>query len=368
MKRLMPAVVAVFSLLIPAGSALGATWKSKNFVVKARRADVAEKVARYAEYYRREKAVEWLGQEIPNWDKPCSVTVKVTFGGAGGATAFTFDKGEILNQQMTVEGPLDRILESVLPHEVTHTVFAARFRRPLPRWADEGGAVLSEDYQELARHDLMVREMINGGRMIPLRRLFVLTEYPRDVMALYAQGFSVANYLVSLKGQEYGRQTFLDFAWDGQEQGWDNAVRRHYGFNNVNELEQAWINWLIDGKGTGADRATRLAMADKRANRTIGKERIVRGAMPEETTTQPSTHAYRDAGGARQAGQGAPDWTRSALTARQSGQGDPRTAAPIGMRPLPPKQEQSAPATTNPSPRRRLIPVAVGRTRRSHSS
>src|SRR5690606_5582304 len=129
---------------------------------------------------------------------PCEIEVKITFGGAGGATSFAFENGEVLGQSMVVEGSLERILHSVLPHEVTHTIFAAKFRRPLPRWADEGGAVLSEDHEEIARHDLLVRKIINRGGMIPLSRLFVLTEYPRDVMALYAQGFSVARYLVSL--------------------------------------------------------------------------------------------------------------------------------------------------------------------------
>ena len=40
---------------------------------------------------------------------------------------------------------MERMLHSVLPHEMTHTVFAHHFRYPVPRWADEGGSVLSED-------------------------------------------------------------------------------------------------------------------------------------------------------------------------------------------------------------------------------
>ena len=67
--------------------------------------------------------------------------------------------------------------------------------------------------------------MINTGRAIPLSRLFLLTEYPNDVMALYAQGFSLANYLVSLRGKPY----FLDFVWDGQVGGWNAALASYYG-------------------------------------------------------------------------------------------------------------------------------------------
>src|SRR5439155_21763425 len=101
----------------------------------------------------------------------------------------------------------DRLLASVLPHEVTHTVFAHYFRTPVPRWADEGGAVLSEDDIEKERHDKLVRQILNSGKAMPLRRLFALKEYPSDVMVLYAEGFSVAQFLV----EKSNRPTFLAF-------------------------------------------------------------------------------------------------------------------------------------------------------------
>ena len=176
--------------------------------------------------------------------------------------------------KMTVEGSLERVLNSVLPHEITHTIFASKFRRPLPRWADEGGSVLSEDYQELYKHDILVREIINTGRMIPLSRLFVLPDYPNDVMCLYAQGFSVANYLVALEG----RKVFLEFVATGQQKGWDHALAQHYGIRSVAALEKQWIGWIIAGKGTGADPP--LFARDMR--RPAQPNRVVRGQMPEE--------------------------------------------------------------------------------------
>src|SRR5207249_5247071 len=140
----------------------------------------------------------WLGREMPQWPEPCPLRVTVTPGGSGGATSFAFDRGQVLGQNMHIEGTLERLLASVLPHEVTHTVFAYHFRQPVPRWADEGGAVLSEDDQERERHDKLCRQILNTpGRKIPLRRLFALHDYPGDVMALYAEGFSVANFLVT---------------------------------------------------------------------------------------------------------------------------------------------------------------------------
>lgn len=274
-----PLLILLGLLVVDPVGAATYTSSSGNFVVRARRMDVAESVGEHAERYRREKALEWLGFELPPWPNPCAIAVRVTHGGAGGATSFAFENGEVLGQDMTVEGPLERILNSVLPHEVTHTIFAAKFRRPLPRWADEGGAVLSEDAQEIARHDRMVRELINSGRMISLGRLFVLTEYPNDVMALYAQGFSVARYLASLRG----RRVFLDFVWDGQQFGWENVVRRYYGFASIPALEQSWIQWLIAGYGTGADRAS-LAELEKWRTGALRPAR-----QPKENLPQPAT-------------------------------------------------------------------------------
>jgi hypothetical protein len=140
------------------------------------------------------------------------------------------------------------VLASVLPHEVTHTVFAHYFRCPVPRWADEGGAVLSEDDLERSRHDAMVRQILNAGRAIPLVRLFNLRDYPpaQEVGALYAEGYSVVNFLVASSN----RQVFLAFVAHGMQYGWDSAVQTHYHYQSVGQLEAAWINYLRTNRPT----------------------------------------------------------------------------------------------------------------------
>jgi hypothetical protein len=231
----------VVVVLLGALSSLGAQFRTKNFVVEASSPQLAQRVGEWAEYYRKQKAMQWLGQEMPAWGVPCPLKVTVTYNGSGGATSFAFDNGRILSIDMHIEGSVDRLIASVLPHEVTHTVFAYYFRVPVPRWADEGGSVLSEDDQERARHDALVRQILNSpGRCIPLDRLFKLMQYPRDVMVLYAEGYSVANFLVG----KSGRQAFLVFIADGMRRGWDQAVQTHYRYRNVHELEEAWVQHL----------------------------------------------------------------------------------------------------------------------------
>jgi len=235
-RRIIWALVA---LVATTATARAASVKTTNFVVEAARQDDAEEFARLAEHYRREKAIEWLGKEMPPWRQPCRLRVTVTANGAGGATTFDFN-GHTISQEMHIEGQRERLKQSVLPHEVTHTVFAHHFRQPVPRWADEGGSVYSEDEIERRRHDKLCKQILNAGDGIQLKALFRMKEYPRQVMVLYAQGYSVTKYLV----EKADRPTFLNFVATGMQQGWDAACREHYGFNSVDELEAGWIDHL----------------------------------------------------------------------------------------------------------------------------
>jgi hypothetical protein len=248
--------------------------RTQNFVVEAPTQQIAQQFGQMAEYYRKQKAVEWLGQEMPPWPRPCPLRVKPEMGGAGGATKFNYDfRGGYDVLEMNINGEMERMLHSVLPHEVTHTVFAHYFRYPVPRWADEGGSVLSEDDAERRHHDRMCRDYLNSRQAMPLRRLFTVREYqevPNHVLVLYAQGFSVSDYLVGLGG----RPAFLNFVAMGLRGEWDKAVQTYYHFSSVEALEQAWLKHLLDTKNGapaqlarntqpargGTDPATRLVV------------------------------------------------------------------------------------------------------------
>lgn len=217
----------------------GASHRSRNFVVEAPSGEIAAQVAEHAETCRSRIARAWLGRELEAWQTPCPIRVKVTAGEAGGLTSFGFRDGKVTDQSITVEGRVDRILASAIPHEVTHTIFAAYFGGPMPRWADEGASLLSEDRRELARHDDIVRDLMSRGGEIPLTRLFQIEEYPKDLMAFYGQGYSISRFLVEMGG----RPQFLAFVRDGLNSGWDRATRTHYRLAGVRELDRAWRSW-----------------------------------------------------------------------------------------------------------------------------
>jgi hypothetical protein len=248
--RLFRAVALAALLLV----SLGARFQSANYIVDTADAKLAQQIAEAAEKDRRALAVEWLGQTMPNWSQPCLMTVEVgPHLGAGGATTFVFDRGEVFGWRMNIQGSAERIFDSVLPHEITHMVFATHFRRPLPRWADEGGATSMECPSEKAKHRAMLLQFLRTGRGIAFSQMFAMTEYPPDVMPLYAQGYSLAEYLI----QHGGRRKYVQFLDDALASNqWPEAVQRHYGMTDLGALQNTWLAWVRDGFPPPAAAAT----------------------------------------------------------------------------------------------------------------
>jgi len=233
----LAAVVVVISL--------GAAHRTKNFVVNAPDAKLAAVVAEAAERYRRDLAVSWLGQALPDWSSPCVTTIRVGENlGAGGATTFMFDRGEVYGWRMNIQGSHRRLLDSVLPHEITHTIMATHFRCPLPRWADEGAATSVEHISERTKYYQMLHQFLRSGRGIAFSQMFAMSEYPEDVLPLYSQGFTLADFLI----QHGGRQKFVTFIEDGLSDGrWVQAIERNYPWQDLGTLQNDWLAWVEKG-------------------------------------------------------------------------------------------------------------------------
>jgi hypothetical protein len=235
-----PALLAVLLAI-----SMGASYRGANFTVETADPQMAARISQAAEQFRHDLAIEWLGQEMPNWAQPCMMTVHVAPNlGAGGATTFVFDHGEVFGWRMTIQGSAERVLDSVLPHEITHMVFASYFRRPLPRWADEGGATSVEHISEKQKHRQMLVQFLRTGRGIAFGQMFAMTEYPQDVMPLYAQGYSLAEFLI----YHGGRKKFVAFLADGMGDGqWAAAIQRNYRISDLPALQNTWVAWVAQG-------------------------------------------------------------------------------------------------------------------------
>ncbi len=263
--RLFRALVLAAPLLV----AMGARFQSTNYTVETADAKLAEQFAKAAEKDRHDLAMLWLGQTMPNWSQPCLMTVEVgPHLGAGGATTFMFDHGEVFGWRMNIQGSAERIIDSVLPHEVTHMVFATHFRRPLPRWADEGGATSMECPSEKAKHRAMLLQFLRTGRGIAFSQMFEMTEYPPDVMPLYAQGYSLAEYMIQHGGRRKYVQ-FLDEALANNQ--WSAAVQRHYGMTDLATLQNTWLAWVRDGFPAPPAATTAVAAAVPKGSAADGR-------------------------------------------------------------------------------------------------
>jgi hypothetical protein len=256
----MDALLVRCAVVAAAVASLGAGYRTQNFIVEAPSPQMAEQIGRAAEKYRRELAIDWLGKEMANWSQPCPITAQVApHLGAGGATSFVFEHGEVFGWRMTIQGSLERILDSVLPHEVTHTIFATHFRQPLPRWADEGACTTVEHASEKAKQQQMLVNFLQTGRGIAFSKMFAMREYPRDVMPLYSQGYSLARWLVA----QGGRRKFLDYISDGlRDENWTRATKQHYGYDSLRTLQETWLAWVAQGSPPlkSAEEATLVAV------------------------------------------------------------------------------------------------------------
>lgn len=214
-------------------------YQTANFVVYAETIGAAKRIGDAAEAKRAELAKLWLGTEIPAWPAPCRIDV-ADGPRPGGVTEVSFSDGKVLFHRVKLHGPLERLLTGPLPHELTHVLFAHHFGWQPPRWADEGGAILSEGESLGALHRKKFREILDKRGQFPLREFLAMKQYPADIPCLYAQGHSVSGFLVAAKG----RQVFLAFVRDGCDRTWDDAVRDRYGYQNVEQLETAWLDWV----------------------------------------------------------------------------------------------------------------------------
>ena len=237
-----PPAAAVHSEIeqrIPATELGVSSEDPRNFVVYGTTTENGLRIVRAAEMHRRAIAKLWLGKELPNWTKQCPIRVTIGGEAASGATSFSFAAGFNI-QGMQLSGSIQDVIENRLPHEVTHAVIADHFRKPIPRWADEGIAILSERTDEQKRHDQVCKEMLKQGRAIRISSLFGMTEYSRDATVTYAEGYSVVHFLMGLKG----RAPLLEFVKTGMSDGWELAAKRWYDFESVSALEHAWIESL----------------------------------------------------------------------------------------------------------------------------
>jgi hypothetical protein len=202
--------------------------------------------ARVAERTRAAMQQKWFGGRC-HWQYRCEIYLHANSDdfcrdlgvpeATPGYSSFHRDEDGYLTRRIDLNCSDLNMLIAVLPHEVTHTVLAGRFGdRPVPRWADEGMAVLTEPADKIDRHLHTLPEHRN--ELFGLEQLMEMDQYPAHeyVGVFYAESVSLVRFLV----QEKGARVFTRFLREGMEDGYESALRNHYGYRSFADLEDRW--------------------------------------------------------------------------------------------------------------------------------
>ncbi len=225
--------------------------ETSNFRVHYSDESIAGQVADVAERTRIELYRTWFGQ-LPqaDWQPKCDIFIhssaeayaKVTGQGPAspGHSSTGIDHGRIQSRRVDIRRDGPDVVHAVLPHEITHVVMADRFaNRPLPRWADEGMAVLTEPEQKKLAHLRNIERAASRGQLYTARQLMTMADYPEGAMwgTFYAQSVSLVQFLV-----DRGTPTqFVDFLAGCLQTGhYELELKRVYGYANFGELEREW--------------------------------------------------------------------------------------------------------------------------------
>lgn len=219
--------------------------------------DLVERVAAVAERTRVEMQRKWFGSDRCDWNDKCELVLHATAEeysrltgvptASPGHSRIEHDPAtqRVIGRRLDLHVDNASMLEAVLPHEATHCVLAGQFGPyQVPRWADEGMAVLSEPRDKVQQHHRNLVKAAREGELFSLKELMELDNYPkaRQVGVFYAQSVSLVDYLV----QQRGPATLAEFVRDGLRQGYDAALRKHYGCD-FSTLQQQWQAHALGG-------------------------------------------------------------------------------------------------------------------------
>jgi hypothetical protein len=221
-----------------------------------------ERTAQVAERTRATMQRKWLGQTLPPWSPKCEIFLHASAqdysratgvpASSPGHSSFQLDAGRVLARRIDLHCDDNNIFMAVLPHEATHVVLAGNFGdKPVPRWADEGIAVLTEPRDKIERHLRTLPDHRQARELFPVRQLVNMSDYPDPhyVAAFYAQSVSLVEFL----SKERGPEVFTQFVRDGLRENFDAALARHYGFMNFDDLEAHWQAHAFGGQAVSTN-------------------------------------------------------------------------------------------------------------------
>lgn len=210
---------------------------------------VSPQTASACESLRTKLAARWLADPQREWTPKCDLVLHTSeegylreVGAAGRSTAAStlIDRtaGRVSLRRIDVKATRPGWHEGALGHELTHVLLADRFaRHALPRWVDEGVAILADTSDKQRRHRQDLEQALAARREFRLIELVTLIDYPEAHRwgAFYGQSASLVEFLV----ERFGERPFLDFVEAAGKQGYERALATAYQLSTA-ELERQW--------------------------------------------------------------------------------------------------------------------------------
>lgn len=238
-------------------------WKfieSENFRCWSQLADdEARQLTVSCELWRSRLRTQWITEpDTSNWLPKCDVVVHPNReqytralnrpgDSSVGSTRMKFDQGRTVYRRIDVRVDASDWSNAALPHELTHVVLGERLGgRALPRWADEGMAMLSESAEKHRERLSNLQMILAGNSKLTMQQLTSpaggTAVHQRD--AFYGQSLALSSMLI----EKSSAAKFADFVDNAAAGDLEDALRRHYQLDGVAALQQEWQHWVRDPK------------------------------------------------------------------------------------------------------------------------
>lgn len=213
---------------------------------------LAQQVAKAAEQARAVQMKRWeVVTPGESWTPRCEILLYPSLDEFGkdtkqpadspGFSSMGMNAGRIVFRRVHLRANHPNLVKAVLPHEVTHVVLADIFpQRQIPRWADEGVAVLAEPNSEQAIRAADLEEPLKAGKLFRLSDLMSM-DYPdpKHSSLYYAQSVSLTRFLVDAGTPSQ----FIAFVKHSQNAGIEPALIAVYKIESHAELQKRWLTF-----------------------------------------------------------------------------------------------------------------------------
>ena len=238
-----------------------------------------------------------------SWDPRCEIVLFPTVhdftretlqaADSPGFSTMGMNEGRIVLRRVHLRADHANLVKAILPHEVTHVVLADVFpQQQVPRWADEGMAVLAEPHAEQAVRAADLDEPLKSGRVFRVHDLMVM-DYPAQQHwpLYYAQSVSLTRFLVESESPE----RFIRLVRSAQKaatvhllgkidpalppdhpqvraqiqealkSGFGDALKEVYAISSFDDLQGRWLSYARD-HAAGASAVTASSSAAGKEN------------------------------------------------------------------------------------------------------